>query len=77
MKKIFTPRDFFREFTQSKTSSDSNKFLILDNPMHWLAKSIALIEQDLSPGIFIVPFIPLETLELISIRSYKLNSEPR
>ena len=37
---------------QSKTSSDSNKFFIFDKPIHWLAKSIALIEQDLSPGIF-------------------------
>ncbi len=38
---------------QSKTSSDSNKFFIFDIPIHWLARSADLIEQDLSPGIFI------------------------
>ena len=50
---IFTPREFFNALIQFKTSSDSNKFFIFDIPMHWLAKSKALIEQDLSPGIFI------------------------
>ena len=49
---IFTPR-LLSDFTQFKTSSDSNRFLTFVMPIHWLAKINALIDRDLSPGIFI------------------------
>ena len=46
--------NFFNAFIQFKTSSDSNKFLIFDIPMHWLANINALILRDLSEATFIV-----------------------
>ena len=66
-----TPK-VFNAFIQFKTSSDSNKFFIFDNPIHWLAKINALKDKDLSPGIFIdllnlssLPFTKTENFFLI------------
>ena len=62
-----------KAFSVLITSVDINKFEISVVPLEIDGMIIALWEMDLSPGILILPFIPLFIFELISILLYLIN----